>query len=108
MTGFVLDIISITMERYETLSLVQAIREKYFGVNWSTVFAIVVFVCITTRIISGLQSRRERDPSKPQTVRLAPYWFPWIGHGPAFLWNHVTFFTRTRLVLHYIAILRTC
>ncbi|CAG8906923.1 unnamed protein product [Penicillium egyptiacum] len=83
------------MERYEALSLIQAARERYFSINWSTAFAVVVFVCITTRIISGLQSRRDRD-SKSQTVRVAPYWFPWIGHGPAFLWNHVTFFTKTR------------
>ncbi|CAI7620532.1 unnamed protein product [Penicillium glandicola] len=83
------------MERYEDWSLLQTVRDKYFGIKWSTVFAVVVFVCITTRIISGLQSRRERD-SKSQTVRFAPYWFPWIGHGPAFLWNHVTFFIRTR------------
>lgn len=96
------------MERHEASSLIQVVREKYFSVSWSTVFTVVVLVCITTRIISGFQSRRERDPSKSQTVRLAPYWFPWIGHGPAFLWNHVTFFTRTRLVFRYIAILCTC
>lgn len=95
----------ITMERSEALSLIQAIRERYFGINWSTVFAVVVIVCITTRIISGLQSRRDRD-SKSQTVRVAPYWFPWIGHGPAFLWNHVTFFARTRLVFYYIGLLQ--
>ncbi|KAJ5164668.1 uncharacterized protein N7500_006498 [Penicillium coprophilum] len=84
------------MEKHEALSLIQALREKYFSINWSTVFAVVVFICITTRILSGLQSRRERDPSNIQTVRQAPYWFPWIGHGPALLWNHVPFFTRTR------------
>lgn len=93
------------MERYGALSLIQAVRERYFGISWSTVFAVVVFVCITTRIISGLQSRPDRD-SKSQTVRVAPYWFPWIGHGPAFLWNHVTFFARARLVFYYIVLLR--
>ncbi|KAJ5145603.1 uncharacterized protein N7515_000167 [Penicillium bovifimosum] len=86
------------MESYEAPpSLAQTVREAFFNMSWSNVFTFVVIVCITTRVITGIQSRRrEQDPSKTQTVRLAPYWFPWIGHSPAFLWNHVRFFIRAR------------
>lgn len=81
----------------------QIARETYFAINWSTVFGILILICVTTRVISGLQSRN----SSPLAVRLAPYWFPWIGHGPAFLWNHVSFFKRTRFVLLLFLVLRS-
>ncbi|CAG8161083.1 unnamed protein product [Penicillium salamii] len=71
---------------------VQLARESFFSINWSTVFGIFLLICIATRIVTGLQSRK----SASLIVPLAPYWFPWIGHGPAFLWNHVSFFKRTR------------
>ena len=89
---------AITMDGYGN-RLLQTARDKFFGISWSTVFGVLILICFTTRIVSGLQSRRQQDPSKLKTVRLAPYWFPWIGHGPAFLWNHVSFFKRTRCVL---------
>jgi hypothetical protein len=86
---------------YETSpnGLLQSARNglPHVNVNWPTFFAVVVFACITTRFVSGLQSqRRDQDPSKPRAVLLAPYWFPWIGHGFSFLWNHVNFFMKTR------------
>ncbi|KAJ6072555.1 hypothetical protein N7467_010640 [Penicillium canescens] len=84
---------------YETSpnGLLQSARNGLPHVSWPTFFAVVVFACITTRFVSGLQSqRRDQDPSKPRAVLLAPYWFPWIGHGFPFLWNHVNFFMRTR------------
>lgn len=96
------------MDGYGTHGLVQTVRETFFGISWSTVFGVLIFICITTRIVSGLQSGRKQDSSKPQTVRLAPYWFPWIGHGPAFLWNHVSFFKRTRFVLPEHFVLCSC
>ena len=74
----------------------QLAREKYFGINWSTVLGLLIVICITTRFVTGLQSRRNQASSLD--VPVAPYWFPWIGHGPAFLWNHVSFFKSTRFV----------
>ncbi|CAI7640274.1 unnamed protein product [Penicillium bialowiezense] len=74
--------------------VLQLAREQYFGINWSTVLGALIVICITTRFVTGLQSRRNGASSLE--VPLAPYWFPWIGHGPAFLWNHVSFFKGTR------------
>ncbi|CAG7934559.1 unnamed protein product [Penicillium olsonii] len=87
------------MDGYQPHGL-QLAREKFFGINWSTVLAAFLLICIATRLITGLQSRKV---ASSLAVTLAPYWIPWIGHGPAFLWNHVSFFRRTRLVLYCLS-----
>ncbi|KAJ5105182.1 hypothetical protein NUU61_002529 [Penicillium alfredii] len=87
------------MERYETSThgLVQAVHDGTSELIWPMFLAVVVLSCIATRLITGLQSsQHEQDPTEPRTARLAPYWFPWMGHGVSFLWNHVNLFTRLR------------
>lgn len=89
------------MEVYEQSGRgqIQTARDSLSELTWTTCLAVLIFSCIATRLITGLQSRqRDQDPSELQTVRLAPYWFPWIGHGFSFLWNHVSFFEAVRLV----------
>ncbi|KAJ5919419.1 hypothetical protein N7466_010362 [Penicillium verhagenii] len=60
------------------------------SLDWSMCLAVLIFTCIATRVITGLQSsQRKSDPTEVRPTRLAPYWFPWFGHGPSFLWDHV-------------------
>lgn len=69
---------------------IQAARDGLSELTWTTIFAVFIFSCIATRVISGLQSRqRVNDPAETRTSRLAPYWFPWVGHGISFLWDHM-------------------
>lgn len=68
---------------------IQTMRDVLYGLTWSKCLAVLVFSCILTRVITGLRSQRKSDPTEARTPRLAPYWFPWLGHGPLFLWNHV-------------------
>ncbi|KAJ5126183.1 hypothetical protein N7526_008360 [Penicillium atrosanguineum] len=87
------------MERHTTSTshLIQTVRNGLSEMTWTTFFAVLVFSCIATRVISGLQSRqREYDPKEPRTSRLAPYWFPWIGHGFQIVWNHLGLFESLR------------
>ncbi|KAJ6104988.1 hypothetical protein N7486_003677 [Penicillium sp. IBT 16267x] len=70
--------------------LIQAMRDVLSELTWSKCLAGLIFSCIVTRVITGLQSsQRKSDPTAARTTRLAPYWFPWLGHGPSFLWDHV-------------------
>lgn len=87
------------METFETSphGLIQAARDGLSEMTWTTFLAVLVFSCIATRVISGLQGRqREQDSNEPRTSRLAPYWFPWFGHGFSFIWNHVSLFETLR------------
>ncbi|KAJ5090374.1 hypothetical protein N7532_009058 [Penicillium argentinense] len=87
------------MEKYETPTngLIQMVRDGLPEMTWMTFFAVLAFSCIATRIISGLQGRQQtRDPSEPRASRLAPYWFPWLGHSLSFTWNHASLFQGLR------------
>ncbi|KAJ6127436.1 hypothetical protein N7523_003048 [Penicillium sp. IBT 18751x] len=87
------------MERHTTSTsiLVQTIRDCLSGMTWTAFLGVLVFSCIATRVISGLQSRqREFDLNAPRTSRLAPYWFPWLGHGFQIVWNHLGLFKSLR------------
>jgi len=75
--------------RLVSLGLIQTMQDVWFELTWSKCLAVVIFSCILTRVITGLRSQRKSDPTEVRTPRLAPYWFPWLGHGPFFLWNHV-------------------
>lgn len=80
--------------------LAQTVRNSYDHLpelTWRTFIAVIVFSCIATRIITGLQSRR-RKPSneEPQSVKIVPYWLPWIGHGLSLTWDHVTSVCKAR------------
>ncbi|KAK1145453.1 hypothetical protein N8T08_004328 [Aspergillus melleus] len=69
--------------------LVRNIQESMVELGWPGFFAVLLFVCISTRIITGLQSGKAEN-EQTRRVRLVPYWFPWIGHGFSFIWNHVS------------------
>lgn len=91
------------MEKYEASphGLIQTVRNGLPQLTWSTFLAVLVFSCIATRVITGLQCRHhEHDPTEPRTARLAPYWAPWIGHGLSFIWDHVKLLSGIRLVIH--------
>lgn len=84
--------------------LIQTARDGLSELTWTTTLAVIVFSCIATRIISGLQSRqRVHDPTEPRTSRLAPYWFPWVGHGISFLWDHLGLLGSLRFVLAFVS-----
>ncbi|KAJ5889221.1 hypothetical protein N7504_010031 [Penicillium tannophilum] len=69
--------------------LIQTMQDVWSELTWSRCLAVLIFSCILTRVITGLRSQRRSDPTEARTPRLAPYWFPRLGHGPFFLWNHV-------------------
>ena len=79
--------------------LVQAIQDGLANATWKTVVvAFLAVVCIATRIITGLQSSygvKGAGDSRP--VRMAPYWFPWLGHGLSFAWDHTSCIKSARL-----------
>ncbi|OJJ44166.1 hypothetical protein ASPZODRAFT_161257 [Penicilliopsis zonata CBS 506.65] len=64
-----------------------------------TAVAVVVFSCIATRILSGLQSRsttvQTGNNDDTRNVSVAPYWIPWVGHAPFVAWNPLYFISRT-------------
>ncbi|KAJ5888832.1 hypothetical protein N7495_008873 [Penicillium taxi] len=75
--------------------LIQTTRDGLLQITWVTFLAVLIISCITTRVITAIQSR-ETGRDKLQRARLAPYWFPWIGHGFSLLWNQVSFFESLR------------
>lgn len=96
----------VAMEHFKSSPhrMIQAARDELTELTWTTCLAVFVFTCVATRVISGLQSRqREQESNGPRISRLAPYWFPWFGHGFSFLWNHVNLFTALRYVLSGIS-----
>ena len=86
------------MGSYELLpeKLIQTVRDSLTELTWKTLLIFLVFSCIATRLVTGLQSRQRNQD--PWTVRLAPYWIPWVGHGFSFLWNHVGLVEASRWV----------
>lgn len=72
----------------ESHSHFQVLRNVVSEFTWTTLLALLIFICITTRIRTG-QLNTEPLPGQTRAARLAPYWFPWIGHGFQFLWDHV-------------------
>ncbi|OJK03285.1 hypothetical protein ASPACDRAFT_50635 [Aspergillus aculeatus ATCC 16872] len=71
--------------------LIRLALDGFNSVGWPTWVALLVSVCVATRLISGLQSRlgsgTEAGPTR--SVRMVPYWLPWIGHGISFARDHV-------------------
>ncbi|KAE8348107.1 cytochrome P450 [Aspergillus coremiiformis] len=76
--------------------LIQTIRSSSSELVWPLLGATLVFCCIATRIISGIQSRVGDQPGQSQSIRTVPYWFPWLGHSISFMWNHVKFTEKAR------------
>lgn len=79
--------------------LMEAIQDGLDNATWKTVVvAFLAILCIATRIITGLQSSygvKYTGESRP--VRMAPYWFPWLGHGLSFAWDHASCIKKARL-----------
>ncbi|RDH15260.1 cytochrome P450 [Aspergillus niger ATCC 13496] len=72
-----------------------AILQKSIG--WPAIVAILVSICVVTRLITEFQSRpRGISEGRPRPVRTVPYWLPWLGHGPAFAWDHVDLLQKSR------------
>ena len=77
--------------------MIQVPQDSFPEMTWTALIAVLVFFCIATRIVTGIQSRPGRtDPEEPQTVRMVPYWFPWIGHGFSLSWDYLSFMEKTR------------
>ncbi|KAN0075935.1 Cytochrome P450 [Elaphomyces granulatus] len=63
--------------------------------------AVLIFSCIATRVITGLQSRPKRvREGEPHAVRKLPYWIPWIGHSISFFDGDRDFVTRAGRVMN--------
>ena len=79
--------------------LIQAIQDCLANATWKTVFvASLAILCIATRIITGLQSSYGvKGNGETRPVRMAPYWFPWLGYGLSFAWDHASCIKKARL-----------
>ncbi|KAJ5638278.1 hypothetical protein N7490_008157 [Penicillium lividum] len=77
------------MDKLTYHEFTQSVRGVLSELSLIKCFAVLIFACIATRVITGLQSNQRKPDPTGRTPRLAPYWFPWYGHGPSFLWDHV-------------------
>ncbi|PYH88084.1 cytochrome P450 [Aspergillus ellipticus CBS 707.79] len=71
---------------------------RYEQERWPGLIVFLASICVATRLLTGVQGRARSAPdgSQPHRVRMAPYWLPWLGHGPAFAWNHVNLIEKAR------------
>jgi hypothetical protein len=90
------------MEQYDLLApgnLVRFVGDVLKSIGWPAIVAILVSICVVTRLITEFQSRpRGISEGRPRPVRTVPYWLPWLGHGPAFAWDHVDLLQKSRFV----------
>lgn len=73
---------------------------------WPILLAILLSSCLATRIITGLKSWPDKriDARLPRSVRVVPYWLPWLGHSIPFGWDHIDFVRRARFVLMLLSV----
>ncbi|KAL1967273.1 hypothetical protein VTN77DRAFT_3319 [Rasamsonia byssochlamydoides] len=82
------------METYISLPnrVVQIVQDTSSALIWQTFAAVLLFSCLATRIITGLQSQpRKVVEGEPHPVRKLPYWIPWLGHTLSFVKGHRNF-----------------
>lgn len=99
------------MENYHSLtdSLIEVAKDALSGVTWVTLLVILTVTCITTRIITGFQCRSSKtDAGDFRPVRMAPYWFPWLGHSLSFAWGLSGCVRRARLVSLCTLLMQSC
>ncbi|RAL10746.1 putative RNA12 protein [Aspergillus homomorphus CBS 101889] len=82
--------------------LLQLARDAFNSVGWATWVALLVSICVATRLVSGLQSRlgSGTEAGLTRSVRMVPYWLPWIGHGLSFARDHVKLIRDARESMH--------
>lgn len=86
------------MENYAPNDLIQPLWDAFSDWTWTTLIVVVISTFVATHIITGLQNRPNNlDPGVPQSVRMVPYWFPWIGHGFSIAWDYLGFVEKIRL-----------
>ncbi|PYH42602.1 putative RNA12 protein [Aspergillus saccharolyticus JOP 1030-1] len=91
------------VSKYEKERLIHLARDGFNSVGWTTWVALLVSVCVATRLISGLQSRLGNETTEagvPRSARMVPYWVPWIGHGLSFVRDHVKLIAHARLSMN--------
>ncbi|BCR83876.1 cytochrome P450 [Aspergillus chevalieri] len=78
------------MANYLSLAdnLIKIAKDALSESTWMIVLVALAVTCITTRIITGFQCCSSKtDAGDFRPVRMAPYWFPWLGHSLSFAWN---------------------
>ncbi|KAL5360195.1 cytochrome P450 [Aspergillus floccosus] len=77
--------------------LIQTARNNLTALGWTALCAVVL-ICISTRVITGLQSRPDESSkiSDGRPVRTVAHWVPWLGHGISFVWDHVALIEKAR------------
>ncbi|KAL4898399.1 cytochrome P450 [Aspergillus ambiguus] len=77
--------------------LIQSAQTNLRELGW-LVLCLVIAICISTRIITGLQSRTgaRTMTTNARPVRTVAYWVPWLGHGISFVWDHVALIEKAR------------
>ena len=87
------------MESSPESGLLSHLQNSLSELGWPGLLAILVGSCIVTRILTGIWSNGPKvKDGQPRLVRTTPYWFPWLGHGLSFVWNHVSLISKARLV----------
>ncbi|PLB37253.1 cytochrome P450 [Aspergillus candidus] len=85
------------MESSPESGLLSHLQNNLSELGWPGLLAILVGSCIVTRILTGIWSNGPKvEEGQPRRVRTTPYWFPWLGHGLSFVWNHVRLLTKAR------------
>lgn len=86
--------------------LIQNVRENYDYLpeltTWKAFLCVILFLCIATRLLTGLRSRRRNTNSEvPWRVKIAPYYLPWIGHVFSLARDHLNCVIWARFVLPF-------
>lgn len=64
--------------------LVSPIAERIWSPLLLSLFLISTFVCVSTRVLTGLQYSRVSSKQGLTKAGVLPYWLPYIGHFPNF------------------------
>ncbi|KAE8146134.1 cytochrome P450 [Aspergillus avenaceus] len=86
---------TLPKQPWELSTRTEWLLQKVYGSQ--NKITIVLFLCIATRIITGVQSRPGTSKTEqPQSVKIVPYWLPWLGHSLSFIRDHVNFTKNAR------------
>ncbi|OKL58765.1 hypothetical protein UA08_05865 [Talaromyces atroroseus] len=78
-------------------NVIQFVKDNAEDYSLFILLAILVFSCLSTRTITGLQSKpQESGGGEPHRVRKLPYWIPILGHALSYLWDHRDFLLKAK------------
>lgn len=80
--------------------VVQSMKDIAEQYSLIILLAILFFSCLSTRTITGLQSKSPAvTEDEPRRVRKLPYWIPGLGHAFSYSWSHRGFLLTAQYVI---------